>query len=188
MRRVVLCLCGAASLVSIVLACATGLVTPPDDSLDGGPGVDSGCPQFDNFNRLQEGAPKTIAPKPMMARLPQALLAHPDGGALAVLAHIDRAWAYSFRSGSQGQIQGFRDVVGRIMRGERLGMATDQFNIRWAALSTELSEVLDQMRVGLQVDPKKLANQWVARDDARNYVLFGDPAVRLRTEDMPALA
>ncbi len=147
-----------------------------------------GCPQFDNFNRLQEGAPKTIASKPMMGRLPQVLLAHPEGGALAVLAHIDRAWAYSFRSGNQGQIQGFRDVVGRIMRGARLGMATDQFNIRWAALSTELSEVLDQVRLGLQVESKKLANQWVARDDARNYVLFGDPAVRLRAEDMPALA
>jgi Peptidase family C25 len=145
-----------------------------------------GCPQFDNFNRLQEGAPKMIAPNPMMARLPQALLAHPEGGALAVLAHIDRAWAHSFRAGNQGQIQGFRDVIGRIMRGDRLGQATDQFNIRWAALSTELSDVLDR---GLKkVDPKQLANQWVARDDARNYVLFGDPAVRLRTENMLALA
>jgi Peptidase family C25 len=145
-----------------------------------------GCPQFDNFNRLQ-GSPKTIAPQPMMARLPQALLAHPEGGALAVLAHVDRAWAYSFRTGDKGQTQGFRDVVGRMMRGERMGQATDQFNIRWAALSADLSDVLDKIRLGLNVDPKRLANQWIARDDARNYVLFGDPAARLRVEDMPAL-
>ena len=52
----------------------------------------------------------------------------------------------------------------------------------------EIRESLDQVRKGLTADPKKLANQWVARDDARNYVLFGDPAVRLRVEDMPALA
>src|SRR6185369_3560701 len=57
-----------------------------------------GCPQLDSFNRLSD-SPKTIASKPMMARLPQALLAHPQGGALAVLAHVDRAWAYSFRAG-----------------------------------------------------------------------------------------
>ena len=146
-----------------------------------------GCPQYDNFNRL-EGVPKQIATRPMLARLPQALLAHPEGGALAVLAHIDRAWSYSFRAGKTPQTQGFRDVIGRIMRGDRLGQATDQFNIRWAALSTELSEMLDQMRQGLQTDPKRLASLWVARDDARNYMLFGDPAVRLREENMPVLA
>ena len=73
------------------------------------------------------------------------------------------------------------------MRGDRLGQATDQFNIRWAALSTELSETLANVRHGLEIDPKSLANQCVARDDARNYLLFGDPAVRLRVEDMPVV-
>jgi hypothetical protein len=145
-----------------------------------------GWPQLDDFNRLQ-GSAKRIAPRPMMARLPQALLAHPEGGALAVLAHVDRAWAYSFHSGDKGQTQGFRDVVGRMMRGERIGQATDQFNMRWAALSADLSDVLDKIRLGLDIDPKRLANQWIARDDARNYVLFGDPAARLRVENMPAL-
>jgi Peptidase family C25 len=145
-----------------------------------------GWPQFDNFSRM-ESTPKAISPKPMMARLPQRLLSHRDGGALAVLAHVDRAWAYSFRSGKTAQIQGFRDVIGRMMRGDRLGQATDQFNIRWAALSTDLAETLDEARLGRKIDQRSLANQWVARDDARNYVLFGDPAVRLRVEDMPPL-
>ena len=107
-----------------------------------------------------------------------------------MLAHVDRAWAYSFRTGKNAQTQGFRDVIGRMMRGDRLGQATDQFNIRWAALSTELSDNLDRARKGMVLDPRVLANQWVARDDARNYVLFGDPAVRLRAseQDMPPLA
>ena len=146
-----------------------------------------GWPEFDNFNRL-DSKPKQLSAKPMIGRLPQALLSHRDGGALAVLAHIDRAWAHSFRQGSTAQTQGFRDVIGRIMRGDRLGQATDQFNVRWAGLSIELSEELNRMREQLPVDPKKLANQWVARDDARNYVVFGDPAVGIRVGDMPPLA
>jgi hypothetical protein len=105
-------------------------------------------------------------------------------GALAVLGHIDRAWSYSFRSGrSVPQVQEFRDVMVRILNGERIGQATDQFNLRWAVLSAELADA-QRLR---SLDPRQvseaiLANRWVARNDARNYVLFGDPAVRLRVE------
>jgi hypothetical protein len=73
--------------------------------------------------------------------------------------------------------------------GQRLGQATDQFNTRWAALSTELADLLDRIADTELTEPaqRKLARAWVARDDARNYIIFGDPAVRLRIEDMPVL-
>jgi len=146
-----------------------------------------GCPQADNFNRL-DNQPRQIAEKPMLSLLPQSLLAHPKGGALAVVAHVDRAWAYSFVSDRGGaQLQGFRDVLGRILRGERIGQATDQFNIRWAALSAELCEVLQDKKNGKTVTTEEISSRWVGRDDARNYVILGDPAVRLRVEDMPQL-
>ncbi len=38
------------------------------------------------------------------------------------------------------------------------------------------------------MEPDQLGTQWVARDDARNYSVFGDPAVRFREDDMPSLA
>lgn len=145
-----------------------------------------GWPTVDTFSR-GEGTPKTISQRPMVARLPQRLLSHRDGGALAVLAHIDRAWAYSFRQGTSPQTQAFSDVIARILWGDRLGLATDQFNMRWASLSRTLAETLDRAQSKLPVNPKALANQWVARDDARNYIVFGDPAVQLRVDDMPKL-
>jgi len=149
----------------------------------------AGCPQFDTFNR-KANTPKPIAPKPFLSRLPQALLSHSDGGALAVLGHVDRAWSYSFQTtASKPQIQAFRDVIGRVLQGERLGQATDQFNIRWAVLSTELAEAMDRL-AGIELSDmqkQNLAKAWIARDDARNYIIFGDPAVQLRVAEMPQL-
>lgn len=43
-----------------------------------------------------------------------------------------------------------------------------------------------QQTLPWQVSNAALANRWVARDDARNYLTLGDPAVRLRVEDMAA--
>jgi hypothetical protein len=77
-------------------------------------------------------------------------------------------------------------VIGRLLRGERIGQATDMFNIRWAAISTELSDLQNDIAKGENVLPRRLGNLWVARDDARNFMILGDPAVRLRVEDMVA--
>lgn len=144
-----------------------------------------GCPQTDNFDRLNK-SPKKIAEKPFLSRLPLKLLAHPNGGALACLAHVERAWAYSFQSDKGGSLsQGFRDVIARLLRGERIGQGTDSFNIRWAALSTNLAEVQNNIQLGADVPLGVLGRMWVARDDARNFIVLGDPAVRLRVEDMP---
>jgi hypothetical protein len=143
-----------------------------------------GCTEFDDYDRVEK-QPRRIANKPFFSRLPQAMLSHPNGGALAVLAHIERAWAYSFQGQRGGpQIQGFRDVIGRLLRGERIGQATDMFNVRWAAISTELSELQADLARGADISMQTLGNLWISRDDARNFIVLGDPAVRLRVEDM----
>lgn len=148
----------------------------------------AGYPRFDNYARTA-ASPRKIASESRFSRLPQAMLAHPAGGALASIGHIDRAWAYSFLSDrNRGQIQGFRDVLARIVAGHRIGYATDQFNVRWSALSTDLSEALADRRDNPDVSDAVLANRWIARDDARNYVILGDPAAALRVDAMPALA
>jgi len=154
----------------------------------------AGWPATDNFNRLGEELP--ISPKPMLARLPQALLAHPKGGALAVIGHVDRAWAYSFRSEEKvAQIDSFRDAAACLLRGDRVGNAMDQFNQRWSILSSLLSELRGTWSMRAKPEfsfednklARKIATQWIARDDARNYIVFGDPAVRLDLTRIPEL-
>jgi hypothetical protein len=145
-----------------------------------------GCPKEDNFGLASGEAPRRLANAPMLARLPQRLLAQ---GALASLAHVDRAWSYSFQnSRSAPQVQEMRDVMVRILQGQRIGQATDSFNMRWAVLSAELMEA-QNMRTSFadqMVTSAQLANRYVSRNDARNYLILGDPAVRLRTEVMAA--
>jgi hypothetical protein len=143
-----------------------------------------GCPREDNFGLASGQPPRQLVSEPIVARLPQRLL---TSGALASFAHVDRAWAYSYQnSRSAPQVQEMRDVMVRILQGQRLGQAIDTFNMRWAVLSAELQES-QNLRAAFTtelVSNAALANRYVARNDARNYVVIGDPAVRLRTEAM----
>jgi hypothetical protein len=59
------------------------------------------------------------------------------------------------------------------------------FNMRWAAIATKLSDLQADLARDADVPMRTLGNLWVSRDDARNFVILGDPAVRLRVEDMP---
>jgi hypothetical protein len=142
-----------------------------------------GVEKLDTFRTGPGGTALQIAPCSMTARLPQALLGRKKG-ALAIIAHIDRAWAYSFQGVTGGRaIEGFRDVLVCLMEGQRVGEALDKFNHKWAALSTQLADILRDFKEGT-VDASKLANCWIARDDARNYTIFGDPSVQLRPDLM----
>ncbi|WP_164895958.1 C25 family cysteine peptidase [Rhizobium hidalgonense] len=144
-----------------------------------------GWSEHDTFRDNPDGTAKKIAPGPGISKLPQALLSHSNGGALAVLAHIDRAWSYSFRTASNNpQNTGLRDVLRRLLKGERIGLATDQFNLRWAAAAVKLSDALRDDPTAPQTQTAELARLWVQRDDARNYIVMGDPAVRVKRPGM----
>ncbi len=147
-----------------------------------------GVPQFDNFDRSNK-APRQIAPGPFFSKLPQTMLAHPNGGALAVLAHIERAWSYSFEGdGGIAQVQGFRNVATRILKGDRIGEATDTFNVKWAGLSARLLEAQSDRVANPSLPLGPIGKLWIARDDARNFMILGDPAVRLRVALMAQMA
>jgi hypothetical protein len=139
----------------------------------------AGTPKFDDFGQGR-GPGAQLAPQALVAPLPQRLLSHPQGGALAVIGHVDRVWTYSFAWNElQSQTDTFRDTLLRIMRGQRVGWATEYFNERYAALATSLSTLLADIQVGRIPDDLQLSSLWTAHNDARSYVIFGDPAVRL---------
>jgi hypothetical protein len=119
-----------------------------------------------------------LASKPGISKLAEALLSHPTGGALAFLGHVNRAWSYSFDTGEGPQTQGFEDVLQRLMMGQRIGQATDQFTMRWAGLATRILALTPKAYHSREAN-EELSVVWAAYDDARNYIVIGDPAVKL---------
>ena len=147
------------------------------------------CPTQNNYYFNTDGSPIAIAPAPIMSRLPQALLSR---GALAVIGHIDMAFPYAFQDVSgTPQVQAVRTPLELLMGSRRTGMAADSLSIMWSARSSQLALAQSQntpSAAAASTSPapasRAIAQMTIARDDARNYIILGDPATQLRVKDL----
>jgi hypothetical protein len=171
---------------------------PPGADLRGMIGVlfacyGGGTPVRDEFTRraLGDAEARQLAPAALLARLPQRLLAHPGGGALAVVAHVDRAWGSAFlwmdaqgKRATQRHLDVFESLLDSVLAGKRLGCAMEALNLRYAELAADLSERIEQIQIyDEHYEDAELAHMWICNSDARNYAVIGDPAVRILRAD-----
>jgi hypothetical protein len=163
-----------------------------------------GTPLYNDYGD-RAGATKweEIADAPFVSALHQRLLAHPKGGALAAVGHVERAWGCSFmwpgtgrRTGSNAQMAVFESAFTELLAGKPIGAAIEWFNQRYAELASDLTVELREISFGRTFSALKLADMWTANNDARGYAIAGDPAVRVavappgaapRRADLPPL-
>lgn len=145
----------------------------------------AGTPRYDQYMHIRGADPRQIADKPFFAALPKAMLSHPNGGALAVIGHVDRTWTSSFMvSRQRSLVQPFRNAILRILDGKPIGYAMKDFNERFAAYSAGLSERLEMLSWNQSVSESELVRDWLLRNDAGGYLILGDPAVSLRLDKL----
>lgn len=133
----------------------------------------AGTPRQDPF--LRRGL---LAGEPFVARLPQRLLSHPGGAALAVVGLVDRAWGPAPAAAEERRSLLLR-ALSSLLEGRPVGHAVRELNQRYAALAFELSRLLEQAGYGKKVDEQELATAWAERNHAASYVVLGDPATAI---------
>ena len=149
----------------------------------------AGTPRLDEFAQQATKQRTEIAAQAFISHLPRRLLSHPQGGMLAVIGHVERAWGYSFMWDRAGeQLVPFESTLQSVMAGKPIGYALEYFNQRYAEISSDLTGMIEDLNFGGKVDEVALAGLWTANNDARGYVIIGDPAVRLPLSDQPVPA
>lgn len=139
----------------------------------------AGTPKHDSFwFKGGDAAPRRTADPPFVARLVQDLLSRP-GGPAAVIGHVDRAWTSSFFWHRAGQVDAFVDILCELIRGARVGDAISWLYDLGAAAMMNVFEMVQRRDSGEAFPQKLLDRNRLAAADSYNFVVCGDPAVRL---------
>lgn len=140
-----------------------------------------GVPATSDFGLLEPEI-RPSADHAFVTRLPQRLLGHPNGGALAICGQVDRDL---FTAHHPLERTVYYEVIRRLMAGHTVGSAMEVFDQRYAVFAARVSERLRQSLLPGQETESSASDRFeldqllTAMIDARNFIIFGDPAVRL---------
>jgi len=150
-----------------------------------------GTPAQSDYSHWIKGVPERYSDSDFAAALPKRLLAHPRGP-IAFIGHLDTAFLHGFVDVKSphildrwhSRIAPFVDAVNQLLRAQPVGLAMENMNRRYSIQNALITNTYDREKRGkLKWDSTKLSDflsSWIERSDAQNYMVFGDPAARLR--------
>ena len=150
-----------------------------------------GTPAESDFAHWDIDTIKQNTTTDFVAALPKRLLAHPYGP-IAYIGHVDTAWLHGFADPDQPhsvdrwhkRIEPFLFAVKKLLQVEPVGRAMQGMNRQFIYGNYQLTNAYNALQQGKQkLTPdlqKHIANEFIRRSDAQNYLVLGDPAAHLR--------
>ena len=150
-----------------------------------------GTPAESDYAHWLNEVPKQYTDADFVAALPKKLLAHPRGP-VAFIGHLDTAFLHAFADTEEldildrwhTRIFPFVNTVNRLLQVQPSGLAMTDMNAKYNMCNAMITNTYDRLRRGKLIWndrlEKKFLDNWIVRGDAQNYMIFGDPAVRLR--------
>ena len=124
-----------------------------------------------------------LAHAPVVSALPRRFLAHPGGGAAAVIGRRDRVWSvgpvWSEPSEGGAADDPVAAAILAIAAGHPVGHAVQEMARSAAIPSERRREKLEAARFGARLDEVELAALWMEQRRREGWMVLGDPAVRV---------
>lgn len=149
-----------------------------------------GTPAYSDFMHWF-GQPELNSEEDFIAALPKKLLAHPRGP-IGYIGHVDATWLHGFADPENPliidrwhkRIFPFKKAIDELLACQPLGRALSTMNEEYNFGNSYLSSLWDRIQRGgheMTLERNsRLVNTFIKRSDAQNYMIFGDPAARLR--------
>lgn len=153
-----------------------------------------GTPAESDYAHWLGGLPQRYTDMDFVAALPKKLLAHPRGP-IIYIGHLDTAFLHAFADVEAPEILGrwhtriapFVQAVNELLAVQPSGLAMQDLSERYSLCNALITGTYDRERRGRLKWTAELKTQfldrWITRGDAQNYMVFGDPAARLRLPD-----
>jgi hypothetical protein len=151
-----------------------------------------GTPAESDYSHwLPKGMLEKYAEVDFVAALPKRLLAHPRGP-IAYLGHLDTALLHGFTDQDDpditacwhDRISPYVHAVKALLEVQPSALAMEDMNAKFSYYNGWLTNLYNRLKKGIVTwtpDLKKrFLDSWMIRSDAQNYLVFGDPAARLR--------
>ncbi len=153
-----------------------------------------GTPAESDFSHWLTGMTDKCASEDFTAALPKRLLGL-DRGPIAFVGHVDTAFLHGFTDPHEphlierwsNRMQPFVHAVEKLLTVQPSGLAMNGMNRKYSIANALLTTVYDRQRRGTLTwtpeSSRRFVDNWIVRSDAQNYLVFGDPAARLRIPD-----